>query len=297
MLCYLRGQRIQTEAEIAWKADFGSAEAMHHQLKAWGFMGLVPPERDEQTPKAKVPAADNERKARQGGGEAEELPAAADAKDIFEVAIERLKTDLHYTNHLNEVLQDGRFEATFFHPKEEEMLPDVYLREEVSPERWEELCAEHGEDPVSTDALFVPVDRRYVGGASPWPSMHLVRLIAAYLVCARTWHDVDLLLERLHPKSREPNRAQLNKYLTGNDGLLPIIKRLASVVRGKTIKRSLNAEPMDLAEHTVGDFMRRRREQGIPEEEIMREAREELKVPEDEISRLEKIFSPRSSKE
>jgi hypothetical protein len=51
----------------------------------------------------------------------------------------------------------------------------------------------------------------------------------------------------------------------------------------------------DLFAHTAGDFMRGAREQGMPEEEIMRVAREEYKLSEDEISRLSKIFPSRSS--
>jgi hypothetical protein len=292
MLCFLRGERRLSEDEIAEKAGFGSAYAMHQQLKVWGLTGLLLPEKDEEAPMLKVREADRERKARQGGGEAEDLPPAADASDLFRIAIERLKTDLHYTNHLNEVLRDGRFEATF-NIQEELMLASEYVRDEVSPEIWEELCAEHGKDPASTDLLTVTRETRHVGGVYPWPTMHLVRLIAAYLISARSWRDVEVLLERLHPKSRKPNREQINKYLTGNEGLLPTMKKLAQVVRGKTVKRGLNVEGEDLFHHVAGDFIRRAREQGMSEEEITRVLREEYKLPEDEISRLQNIFSPR----
>jgi hypothetical protein len=298
MLCFLRGEGDSSEDKIAEKAGFGSADAMHHQLKVWGLTGLLLPEEEKQTLNVKAPEADRERKARQGGGEAEDLPPAADASDLFNAAIERLKTDLHYTNHLHEVLQDGRFEATY-NFQEELVLSSEYVRDEVSPEIWEQLCAEQGKDPASTDSLTVPDERRRLGGTSPWPTMHLVRLIAAYLITARSGHDVEVLLERLHPKSRKPNIEQINKYLTANEGLLPTIKKLAQEVRGKTVRRGLNVEGEDLFHHVAGDFIRRGREQGFPEEEITRVLREDFvyKLSEDEISRLQEIFSPRPSSE
>jgi hypothetical protein len=281
---------------IAEKVGFGSADAMHQQLKVWGLTGLLLPEKEVQVPKVKAPEADRERKARQGGGEAEDLPPAADAGDLFRIAIERLKNDLHYTNHLNEVLQYDRFEATFdFH--EELVLPREFVRDEASPEIWEQLCAEHGKDPASTDSLVVTRGTRLMGGTAPWPTMHLVRLITAYLVTARSWRDVEVLLERLHPKSRDPNMNQINKYLTGDEGLLPTMKKLAQVVRGKSVKRGLNVEGEDLFHHVAGDFIRRGMEQGIPEEEITRVLREQYQLSEDEIFRLQKIFLPRPSGE
>jgi hypothetical protein len=139
------------------------------------------------------------------------------------------------------------------------------------------------------------VNERYVGGTSPLPSMHLVRLIAAYLLCARTWEEVEVLLERLHPKSREPNRKQLKEFLIGDEGFWPAIRKLSQVVRGKTVKRGRHPEGETLFAHTAGDFMRGAREQGIPEEEIIRVAREEYRLSEDEISRLSKVFPPRPS--
>jgi hypothetical protein len=86
------------------------------------------------------------------------------------------------------------------------------------------------------------VNKRFVVGASPLPAMQLVRLIKVYLLCAaRTWHDVEVLLGRLHPASREPNLEQIKKHLTGetprrnrDDALLPITRRLAKRLRAAT---------------------------------------------------------------
>lgn len=53
-LCFLRAHTALSEDEIAENAKFGSAEAMHHQLKTWGLTGLLPPEKQEEIPKPKV---------------------------------------------------------------------------------------------------------------------------------------------------------------------------------------------------------------------------------------------------
>jgi hypothetical protein len=115
------------------------------------------------------------------------------------------------------------------------------------------------------------------------------------MFASSSW-EVEELLNRLHPKSREPNIAKLKKYLTANEGLHDLIRRLASVVRGKTVGQGRDAESVDPFKHRLGDFMRRAREQGIAEEEIMRVLREKAKLGEDDISRLERKFPPRSSK-
>jgi hypothetical protein len=159
--CLLQLKGLEPDQDHLDKLGFGSVEAMRIQLGNWGLPDWVTDnERVAERPKApKSPPP--ERKARQGGGEVEELPAAA--SDLFSGAIDRLKTDLYYTKHLNEVLQDGRFVTTFVFPKEAGYIPEIYHREEVSPERWEELCAEHDKDPASTKVLTAPVENRTVG--------------------------------------------------------------------------------------------------------------------------------------
>src|SRR5919202_2492855 len=70
-LCVLRLERNDySEDEIAERLRFGSAEAMHHQLKAWGLAGLLPTEEKER--EDKLPTA-------RGGGERHSLRPAAEA--------------------------------------------------------------------------------------------------------------------------------------------------------------------------------------------------------------------------
>jgi hypothetical protein len=47
---------------------------------------------------------------------------------------ERLKTDLHYTNHLEEVREGPIFEAAFVYPKEEDTL--IIHANPRMPTRW-----------------------------------------------------------------------------------------------------------------------------------------------------------------
>jgi hypothetical protein len=93
----LRRDGSEPEDEVAHRAGFGSAAAMHHQLRVWGLAGLLPPEDEEQPQKARAPKGGGERKGRGGGkgggGKAQELPAAADAGGLFRSAIDRLKSD------------------------------------------------------------------------------------------------------------------------------------------------------------------------------------------------------------
>jgi hypothetical protein len=305
VLLYVGRKKGLSEEKLAERLGFsGDPYTMYGELAHEGSpvcprCGDLYPDEDHECRKLSTKGQVGGRKARRGGGEAEELPPAADAIDLFQAAIDCLKDDLAYITHLEEELQDGRFLPTLYYPKEAEMHPDVYVRELVSPERWEELCAEQGEDPDSTDTLYVHMDRRFVGKASPWPDMHLVRLIGAYLLCARSWNEIELLLERLHRRSREPDIEKIKRHLTGetprrdrDDALLPITRRLAKLVRGGEVKRGLDPGPLDSVDHTVARHIRHLREQGVPEEDIRSVMREEHKVPEDEISRLSTIFPP-----
>ena len=304
VICVLRRERTLSEGEIAKEVGFETVEAMHRQLEIWGLTGLLPPKEEEQSSRPTAPKADRERKARRGGGEPEELPLVADAIDLFRWALHTLEDDLAYIRHHRETLQDGRFVATVFYPKEEGLFPDVYRRELVSPERWEEICAEHGMDPASTGVIHVPVDRLWLRGASPFPTQPVVRLIAAYLLCASTWPEVERLLEMLHPKPGEANREQIRRLLTGDtprrrrdDALRPIAKRIARLVRGGAVKQGLNAGRIAPFEHSAAAFWRDERERGVPEGEIRRVLIEDYGVDEDEVSRLGGIFPPGPSAE
>jgi hypothetical protein len=50
-----RWKGTDSEDEVARRAGFGSADAMHQQLSAWGFTGLLPPQRAQPALESKPP--------------------------------------------------------------------------------------------------------------------------------------------------------------------------------------------------------------------------------------------------
>ena len=163
LLCVLRNQGRE-EANIAERLGFGSPESMYRQLEIWGLSGLAPQKEEQPPPLPKAPmeapTPADERKARQGGGEAIKLPSAVDAAPLFRVAINNLTSDVDwYLTELEEVYQDGRFYA---------------------------------------------MGNNTARGASPYPTVPEICLIAAYVINAYFrgggWRDVERLVEKLHPE-------------------------------------------------------------------------------------------------
>jgi hypothetical protein len=86
-LCVARRDGIDSEDELAKRAPFISVEVMRISLENWGFSALLPLEGEPIKAAQESPKALHERKARQGGGEAKELPDARDAADLLRVPI------------------------------------------------------------------------------------------------------------------------------------------------------------------------------------------------------------------
>ena len=156
-LCVARRDGIDSEEELAKRAPFASVEVMRISLENWGLSALLPLEEEPRKAAQETPKTLRERKARQGGGEAKELPAVKDAANLLRVPINNLVSDLEHVTDLKEAYKDGRFYAT-------------------------------GADTAR--------------GASPYPTQAEVRLIAAYLMDASNWREVELLVEKLHPCPR-----------------------------------------------------------------------------------------------
>jgi hypothetical protein len=111
----LRREGTDSEEEVAHKAGFGSANAMHQQLSAWGLAGLLPPHRDQSGKKAVRSETAREHKAR-GSGPVTELPPAANATGIFQRAIEKLSVFLERLSLRNEQRQGERVVVTYAKP-------------------------------------------------------------------------------------------------------------------------------------------------------------------------------------
>jgi hypothetical protein len=95
----LRKQGSDTEAEVAHIAGFGSADAMHQQLSAWGFGGLLPP--GEKRPR-------ETRKAQSVEGTREELPPIRNTATTFRDTIRTLEVYLEQATTLKETTK-GRY--------------------------------------------------------------------------------------------------------------------------------------------------------------------------------------------
>lgn len=186
----------------------------------------------------------HKRKQRQGAGEARKLPSAAEAVPfLFEGSSSRFKSDLELTENLVEFLgEDSRFYAYGVYPPQ----TTTYRREDFdfSPEGWQELCAEHGKDPATTEEIAFSWDRSGAREAWRYADRWLTGLIGQYLLQARDFREVELLVEMLHPQPTEFDGEQMQKLVNGvivekdgstrnrNDGFLSRARQLAALVRG-----------------------------------------------------------------
>jgi hypothetical protein len=63
----MRSERTFSESEIAEKAGFHKEEGMYHWLESWGLTGLLPPEKQAESPKPKTIYTKPKQKARSSG--------------------------------------------------------------------------------------------------------------------------------------------------------------------------------------------------------------------------------------
>ena len=87
LLAFLRRDNNLSEEEIAHKLKFGSAEAMHIQLKNWDLPDWLAASGPAN---AEPSAAKPGRRARNARGEAVELPPAHEARMSFHEALKKL---------------------------------------------------------------------------------------------------------------------------------------------------------------------------------------------------------------
>ncbi|MDQ3865195.1 MAG: hypothetical protein M3317_17195, partial [Actinomycetota bacterium] len=167
-----RLHRTEWEDEIAQEAGFGSVAAMHQQLSAWGFAGLLPPHGEQSKEETERTKTTPEHKAR-GSGEITDLPPAANAMSIFRGAIEKLSVFLERLPSRKEQRQGNRFVVSYAKPFCEPQEPsEEYGYLEAPPD------AEPDEDGI---ARFTGAQayRRVAGGASRFPDDGLTAAIAA----------------------------------------------------------------------------------------------------------------------
>ena len=162
------------------------------------------------------PPNERQRRARSGAGEAEELPATAQAIPLFERAIKKLGDDLSDLKYRKEYIKNERFVATQVYPAGTGRVKVGYSKEQVTNqaawEEWERLCAKYGKDPKTTEEFTTAVDFYSVKGASQSPPDPLTNLIAMYVLADR---PLEPLLERLHPSPERVVRDQLKGLIYG----------------------------------------------------------------------------------
>ena len=220
-LCSLRLQRGFSEDQIADKLGFGSADAMHIQLKNWGL--------PEWMIKAQVAKEEGKKRKARSTGDVRELPAAGRAIRLFREDVEWLTYYLNQLPGLKEQLQAERFVSSYWVGDNWE----YYRKSDFSEEGWKELCEELGEDP-NEEVVRLPVELLNFQGATATPWKGLIPLIALHAIMYET---VDSLIEVLHPDPSSVNRAELYDEKKGYVSWLKTYSdRLAKTVRGGKVR-------------------------------------------------------------
>jgi hypothetical protein len=110
------------------------------------------------------------------------LPALSNATTLFRDTVNTLADYVEQLKHHKVALRDGRFVATDEIPKEAEMYPILYIRDEYNAERWEEICALYDKDPESTTVVQVYEDTSWAKGAAHYPPWFETCLITVVLM-------------------------------------------------------------------------------------------------------------------
>jgi hypothetical protein len=267
----LRREGIGSEGEVARKAGFGSAAAMHHQLSVWGFSGLLPPERQEEFPKPTAFGAEPKQRTR-ASGPSEEVPDASGAVDLFDEMLDELRGTVRLVEDLSLGYQGKRFVGMYTFEGDW-----TFPRSSYSVQRWQELCRQHGQDPNVESFSISGVTSNHPTEAGPYPPREVVVLIAAYALAGR---PMEPLLKVLYPEHSEADIEEINKllYETQADGrqngLLRTAQQFAAAVYGRKVGKGAPAVQLareSAREHLLACHITKRREAGLTDEEIRQE--------------------------
>jgi hypothetical protein len=252
----------ESEEKIAIDAGFGSADAMHQQLSAWGFTGLLPQHKGGTAQKTTT-----ENKA-SGSGPLADLPPAANAMSIFRGAIDKLSVFVERLPSRREQRQGRRFVASYAKPRSEALEPgENYAYIEAPPDAQRD---EHGVVSFTLDKSY----RRIPGGASRYPDEGLAAPIAAALLTGTT---TDELLDALHPAPTQKIREQARALFEGDtdpmkrrDSLKNRARQLAALIRGYPIGPGNRTTPVSKEWQSAAWAVQERVGYGYSEEEIAR---------------------------
>jgi hypothetical protein len=302
---YLAWRRTGKPIEkLAAEYELGSPAALYHELRRDGFpVCAVCGGYSRDASHCGGSPKERQRRARSGAGEAEELPATAQAIPLFERVIKKLGDELSDLKFRKEYIKDERFVAMQVYPSDTGRVKLGYSNEQAKTskdawEEWERLCAKYGKDPITTEEFITAVDSYWVKGASPSPPDPLTNLIAMYVLADR---PLGPLLERLHPAPERVDRDQLKGLVHGKkvgNGYVPGIKdkarSIARLVRGGNLRTGRSTGNVSSDEQGAAYRIQALRRQGATEAEIFtdEELREVHGLDREEISRLSKLNLP-----
>ena len=282
-ICELRRRGGYSEHQIAAKSEFGSAEAMYHQLRTWGLTGLLPLEKQEDTPRPKALDEKPGPRAR-NSNLPEEVADASAAADLFNEALEGLERVVENLEDLDLVYQGKRFAGTY-------NLTGrwVFLRSEYSEQGWKELCDEYGQDPDVKSFYVDGLPGWESLGVSPYPPRDVVALIAAYALSDR---PIEPLIGALFPGYSQEDVEEVMTLLNqtkrqdGKDGLRRTAQQFAATVYGHKVGKGAPGEESP-RKHRLACHITERREAGVPDEKIHQDIRDKgYELSKEEFDRL-----------
>jgi len=212
-----------------------------------------------------------------GTGQSRELPAVSRASGLFTDSLRDLLASVADLEHRQERSQDGRIlgldmveGSSLYFSRRCEIRGKIL--ENYSEERWNELCAQYGEDPEVEGFWVDSKGLKRAAGAARHPAEPLTTLIAVYALAGG---DMEELLERLYPGTpAQETREAIRKRVDGKkkpdkvDGLKVIARQLATLVRGQALA---GAPPLGLTEmeHDAACYITLLRGQERSDQEIL----------------------------
>jgi hypothetical protein len=262
--CLLQSRGLKPDHDDLMKLRFGSVKAMRTQLGIWGVPDWVTQES----------SAENERKARSGTGQRQELPSPTAAIPLFKQALQLLNEQADLLEKREQYLQDGRFVA-----QDEHHAPIFWTRpHDMSDEDWKVLCEKFGQSPDSD--RFELWDRALVEpvGAAQSPPEPLTTLIAVYVLAGL---PLEPLLERLHFAPETVNIDELKWHIDGVKekkrgkngkrktqhipGLKTKAAQIARLIAGGTLQRGPSTGELSPEEQNIVWYRQQREREGVPD--------------------------------
>jgi hypothetical protein len=269
----------RSEDEIAASAGCDSPGELYRQLTRDRFpvCGVCGATHVEEGHCEQPEEGTRKRRARQGQGEANELPLAYGAAGLFRDALLVFEDDIASLKRRREYFKDKRFVVEYALSGERGESWIRYRREDMPEAEWREFCQEHSKDP-SLDYFDILADYVAPGGVSQAPPEPLTRLIGMYILSGL---PVEILLRALHPDAETVDMEQLRLHINGKKtkkgevlGLKSRGKTVARLVRGGTLRPGPSTGELSEIEEEAAAYIQLQRRHGVPDEKILQELRE-----------------------